>query len=337
MKKLIRALIVEDSENDAILMLRELRQGYELEFEVVGTAAQMSLALEKHWDVIISDYSMPGFDGLEALQLLQEKNLDIPFIIVSGAIGEEIAVTAMTAGASDYVMKENLKRLVPAIDRELREAEGRRERRRGEAALAHLAAIVESSTDAIVGMDLDGVVTSWNFGAEKMYGYVASEAIGRSISMVAPPVSAGEIPHIFEKIKKGERVDLYETIRVKKDGTPIDVALTISPIQNTAGEIMGISAIERDITARKRVEGERDRLITELKEALAKVKTLSGLLPICASCKKIRDDKGSWQQLETFIKARSDADFSHGMCPECMEYLYPEYMPTMKTTHSGRI
>ncbi len=330
MNKPLRALIVEDSENDAILMLRELRLAYDLEFERVASAKALCAALEKNWDVIISDYSMPGFDGFEALGLVKEKNLDVPFIIVSGAIGEEIAVNAMTAGASDYVMKGNLKRLAPAIDRELREAESRRERRRGDAAVAHLASIVESTADAIIGMDLDGTVTSWNSGAEKIYGFSANEAIGKPISIVAPPVSAGEIPHIFEKIKRDERVDGYETIRLKKDGTPIDVSLTISPIKSFSGDIIGVSAIERDITTRKRAEGERIRLIAELKEALSHVKTLSGLLPICASCKKIRDDRGYWQQVETFIKARSDADFSHGMCPDCMGKLYPEYMPSAK-------
>jgi PAS domain S-box-containing protein len=333
MNKSLRVLLVEDSENDAILILRELRQSYDPDFERIATAIEMRSALEKNWDLIISDYSMPGFNGLEAFQILQEKNLDIPFIIVSGAIGEEIAVNAMTTGVSDYVMKGNLARLVPAIDRELREAESRRERRRGEAAIAHLAAIVDSSADAIIGMSLDGTVTSWNSGAEKMYGYFAHEAVGRPISIVAPPISAGEIPHIFQKIKQGQRVDRYETIRVKKDGTPIDVSLTISPIKNSAEEIIGISAIERDITTRKRTEAERNRLIDELKHALARVKTLSGLLPICASCKKIRDDKNEWQPLETFIRARSDADFSHGMCPDCMEKLYPEYMPEIRSHH----
>ena len=330
MKKHLRALIVEDSEDDAFLLLRELRQSYELEFDRVASAGEMGVALGKTWDVVISDYSMPGFDGLEALRILQERNLDVPFIIVSGAIGEEIAVNAMTGGASDYVMKGNLARLIPAIERELREAESRCERRRGEAALIHLAAIVESTADAIIGMAWDGTVTSWNSGAEKIYGYSASEAIGQPISIVAPPVSAGEIPHIFEKIKRDERVIGYETIRMRKDGTPFDVALTISPIRNSTGELSGVSAIERDITGRKKIEAERNRLIIELKEALNNVKTLSGLLPICASCKKIRDDRGYWQQVETFIQARSDAEFSHGMCPDCMEKLYPEYIPPAK-------
>jgi PAS domain S-box-containing protein len=323
--KPIRVLIVEDSEEDALLIAHQLQTAYDLEYQRVVNASQMRVALEKYWDVIISDFSMPGFDGLDALRLLQETKLDIPFIIVSGAIGEDIAVHAMKSGASDYVMKGKLARLVPAIEREVREAEGRLERRRAEMAVAHLAAIVESSDDAIIGMALDGTVLSWNSGAERIYGYSAEEALGHRITLVAPPVSAGEIPQIFDKIKRGERMDGYETIRVKKDGTPIDVSLTISPIKNSAGKITGISAIERDITEQKRVESERKRLIEELSQALTKVKTLSGLLPICASCKKIRDDKGYWQQVETFIKARSDADFSHGICPDCMERLYPEY------------
>lgn len=324
--KPIRVLIVEDSENDALLLLRELRRAYDPQFERVATADQMRVALEKYWDVIISDFSMPGFDGLDALRLLQEAKLDIPFIIVSGAIGEDIAVHAMKAGASDYVMKGKLARLVPAIERELREAEGRQERRRGELALAHMAAIVESSDDAIIGMALDSTVLSWNFGAEKTYGYSAKEALGNRISLVAPPISAGEIPQIFARIKRGEHVDRYETIRVKKDGTPIDVSLTISPIKNSSGEIIGVSAIERDITTQKRVESERKRLIEELQDAVARIKTLHGLLPICASCKKIRDDHGDWQQIESYIKARSDADFSHGICPDCIGKLYPEYV-----------
>ncbi|MEO7298543.1 MAG: PAS domain S-box protein [Verrucomicrobiota bacterium] len=332
MKKALRVLIVEDREEDAILLLRELKQSYAPEFERVASAGELQRALGKRWDVIISDYSMPGFNGIEALQIVLGANLDIPFIIVSGAIGEEIAVNAMTNGASDYLMKGNLARLVPAVERELREAESRRERRRGEADLYHLAAIVESSADAIVGMDLDGTIRSWNLGAEKIYGYAAAEAIGRPTAMIAPPVSSGEISHILERIRKGERVDRYETIRVRKDGTPIDVSLTISPIKNSLGETIGVSAIERDITARKKTEAERNRLIEELKQALTKVNDLSGLLPICASCKKIRDDQGDWQQVETFIKARSCADFSHGMCPDCMSQWYPEYMPAVKAS-----
>jgi hypothetical protein len=116
----------------------------------------------------------------------------------------------------------------------------------------------------------------------------------------------------------------YETLRRRKDGTLINVSLTVSPIRDRTGNIIGASTIARDITSRKKAEEERERLIVELSEALAKVKTLSGLLPICSSCKKIRDDKGYWTQIESYISEHSGAEFSHGICPECARKLYPE-------------
>lgn len=130
----LRVLMVEDSEDDALLLLRELRKGgYNPIFERVYTPEAMKTALEKEaWDVVIADYVMPRFSGLEALSLLQQSGLDLPFIIVSGKIGEDIAVEAMRAGAHDYFLKGNLARLVPAIERELREAKVRHERKMGE-------------------------------------------------------------------------------------------------------------------------------------------------------------------------------------------------------------
>lgn len=131
MSQLLRVLIVEDSENDAILLLRELRHGgYEPTHVRVDTPEAMNAALEKQrWDIVLSDYVMPRFDGLRALDIMKKRGLDLPFIIISGQIGEDMAVQAMRAGAHDYIMKGNLKRLVPAINRELGEAESRKERR----------------------------------------------------------------------------------------------------------------------------------------------------------------------------------------------------------------
>ena len=134
MSKPLRLLIVEDSEDDALLMVRELRRvAYDVDFERVDTPEAMTSALaSRTWDLVIADYSMPHFNGIDALELLKESDLDIPFIFVSGAVGEDTAVAAMKSGAHDYVMKGNLRRLVPAIERELREAEVRRERKRAE-------------------------------------------------------------------------------------------------------------------------------------------------------------------------------------------------------------
>ncbi len=137
----LRVLIVEDSEDDAALLSRELRRGgYDLTYERVDTAATMIAALENQtWDIVFSDHSMPHFSGTEALAIMRERGLDLPFIFVSGTIGEDNAVAAMKVGAHDYIMKGNLKRLVPAVDRELRESKVRQERKRAEETIRHLA------------------------------------------------------------------------------------------------------------------------------------------------------------------------------------------------------
>jgi two-component system cell cycle sensor histidine kinase/response regulator CckA len=134
METTLRALILEDSETDCALLVRALRQGgYAVSHKRVDSPAAFAASLvEGAWDVVISDYSMPGFRGTEALAALREKGLDIPFIFVSGTIGEELAVEAMRVGAQDYVMKGNLARLLPAIRREIREASARQEHRRSE-------------------------------------------------------------------------------------------------------------------------------------------------------------------------------------------------------------
>lgn len=134
----LRVLFVEDSEDDTLLLVRRLRQGgYDVTFERVETREAMQAALTREsWDVVIADYSLPRFNGLDALKTYRESGLDMPFIIVSGTIGEETAVQAMKAGAHDYVRKDNTARLIPAIERELREAAERRARREAERALA---------------------------------------------------------------------------------------------------------------------------------------------------------------------------------------------------------
>ncbi|MFA6270957.1 MAG: PAS domain S-box protein, partial [Candidatus Paceibacterota bacterium] len=131
MKKILRILFIEDSEDDALLLLHHIKKGgYRVDYELIQTLVQLKTALlEKEWDLIISDYVMPHFNGLRALTYLTETSLDIPFIVVSGTIGEEVAVNMMKAGANDYLMKDNLMRLLPTIERELRDWESRAERR----------------------------------------------------------------------------------------------------------------------------------------------------------------------------------------------------------------
>jgi PAS domain S-box-containing protein len=137
------------------------------------------------------------------------------------------------------------------------------ERRKAEQINRQFAAIVASTDDTIISKTLDGVITSWNFGAEKMFGYSAAEAVGQRIPLLIPEDRLGEEPMIIAKIKRGERVSHYETVRRRKDGSLIDVSVTISPIRNSAGKIIGASKIARDITERKVAEG---KLKASLKE-----------------------------------------------------------------------
>lgn len=123
MQKKLKLLLIEDSLDDTKLLIRQIeKSGYELEYTRVETEKQLKGALEcEKWDFVISDYSLPNFTGLSAINIIKQLGVDIPIIIVSGAIGEDIAVEAMKAGAHDYIMKDNLARLSPAIERELRE------------------------------------------------------------------------------------------------------------------------------------------------------------------------------------------------------------------------
>jgi len=207
-------------------------------------------------------------------------------------------------------------------------AAGVSERRRAEQARVYLAAIVDFSEDAIIGKTLEGIVVSWNRGAERIFGYAAEEVLGRPITMLIPANRLDEEPTIIARIRGGERIEHFETVRRRKDGREVGVSLTISPIKNETGKIIGISKIARDITERQRAKAERERLLSELVDALTQVKTLHGLLPICASCKKIRTDEGYWESIETYIQQHSEASFTHGICPVCMEKLYGRKQPS---------
>jgi two-component system sensor histidine kinase UhpB len=173
----LRVLLVEDCEDDALLLARELtRGGYKPLVTRLDSPGAMSAALrDQTWDLVLADWNLPRFSALFALEMLKCNGLDLPFIIVSGTIGEEAAIAAMKAGAHDYVMKSNLGRLLPAIQRELCEADDRRARKQAEAALAageeRLKLVARATNDAIWDWDLTTQTLGWNEGFQVLFGF----------------------------------------------------------------------------------------------------------------------------------------------------------------------
>ena len=187
---------------------------------------------------------------------------------------------------------EQLKELVIFIENEMQDKQEKLEAqnqelqksndalRKAEDISSRLALIVESSDDAIVSNALDGVITSWNKGAERMFGYSENEMIGKKISILTPPGHKNEVPGLVSKIKNGEHIEHFETVRMKKDGTLVDISLSISPIKDWSGKILGASSIKRDITKQKRAEEARSLLaaIVESSDNAIIGKTLDGII-----------------------------------------------------------
>jgi PAS domain S-box-containing protein len=255
MSKVLKVLIVEDSEDDSELMLLELRRGgFVPRCQRVTSAEEMLAALkESAWEIILSDYSLPGFDAFTALQMLRSR-LDLPFVVVSGAISEEVAVELMRAGASDYVFKGNLSRLPAAVERELRESESRRIRQLAELSARQLAAVVQSSHEPIVSSTLDGIVTSWNPAAERFFGWTAQEVIGKKFSFYVPTDRLDESNGLLDQVRSGAPIERYETTRLHKGGAQSDVSVTISPVRDQEGRPVGVSEILHDISERKQAD-----------------------------------------------------------------------------------
>jgi PAS domain S-box-containing protein len=190
--------------------------------------------------------------------------------------------------------------------------------------------VVQTATDAIVLADGSGNIIAWNRAAQTIFGYREEEVLGQPLTMVMPEryrdahrqgiarLQAGGEAHVI-----GTTVELHG---IRKDGSEFPLELSIGTWQATEGPFY--SGIIRDITDRKRAEEERERLIRELQEAMAKIKVLGGLLPICATCKKIRDDKGYWKQIEEYIADHSEAQFTHGICSECARKIHPDWDET---------
>jgi PAS domain S-box-containing protein len=260
----LRVLLVEDLEDDALLLERVLRRaGYDTTSERIDTPAAMNAALDRQgWDIVIADYTLPEFDGLAALALVKERGLDLPFIIVSGSIGEDIAVGAMKAGAVDYIMKNNLSRLVPAVERELREAEVRRARKQAEESLQEhyqlMQAVFEGTSDVIYVKDREGRYVMINSAGALAFGKSPAEVIGKKDLQLVSPETASPITERDSQVLTSGKTQTHEGPLTALGETRTYLA-TKAPWRDHQGNIIGIIGIARDITERKESEAQLQR------------------------------------------------------------------------------
>ncbi len=253
----LRVLIIEDRPDDAELIAEHLRDaGLMTVWERVDSEADFVLKLNGELDVIIADYHLPQFSAPRALELLNKLDLDIPFIVVSGTIGEAAAVAVMRSGARDYVLKDSLSRLKPAVERELRAAAERKAARLARSEhLRRLASIFDSALDAVVTMDAGGQITDWNPIAETIFGWSKSEVVGRSVADTIMPkryrqahnaglrhfLATGDGPVLNQRL---------ELAALHRDGHEFPIELSISATLSGSSHIF--SAFIRDITERQR-------------------------------------------------------------------------------------
>ncbi len=252
----LKALVADDSDVDAELTVRELgRAGFEVSWRRVDTAIGMAAALASDsWDVVLSDFKMPQFSGLEALALVHDCDRDLPFILVSGAVGEDLAVEIMRAGAHDYVAKDRLFRLAPAVRRELRDAHTRRAHRRAEHELRKMALVVEQIPSVVVITDLDGQIEYVNPRFTELTGYTLDEVTGQNPRILkSGDMTPEHYKLLWETVRAGhEWRGLFQQRR--KDGTTYEEEATIRPMRDEDGGITHYLKVGEDVTARHALE-----------------------------------------------------------------------------------
>ena len=287
---MVPVLLIIDDDVRLLRALVELLQVSSIDATVeTASSAEAALALitEHDYEAIVSDIRMPHMDGFSLMGKIHERWLDIPILLMTGQGDHDLGVRALNAGAYAFISKPIdtdiflawLTRAIQVrrLSQDVQEKAGRLERqtevleeavqqrtahlqtalralKTAEHGNRHLAALVESSEDAIISKSLAGLIQTWNRGAERLYGYMAGDVIGRHISLLIPADRQIEEADILARILRGERIPPFETVRVRKDGSSVHISLSVSPIVDEGGHVIGASKIARDITERKRIE-----------------------------------------------------------------------------------
>lgn len=265
----LRVLFVEDSELDTVLMLRELeRAGFAVVWRRVDTVAAVVAALEQgSWEIMLADFSLPGFSGLDAVELVRARGLDLPCILVSGVIGEETAVAAMHAGISDYLLKDRLARLGPAVRRALRDAGERRARRQAESHLRRLYHAVEQCPAIVMITDPQGRIEYVNPRFTAVSGYALEEVCGRNPKLLkSGQTTPSEYDRLWKTISSGGEWR-GELANQTKQGRVYWEAAAISPVRDSTGRITNYVKVAEDITEQRRTEELLRKLESHLRQA----------------------------------------------------------------------
>ncbi|MEO6392277.1 MAG: PAS domain S-box protein [Pyrinomonadaceae bacterium] len=319
MRKL-RVLHIEDSERDVAIIARELASDYETVSKRVENAKGLREALaENVWDVILCDSVMSRFDALAALKLLQSTGIDIPFIVISGTVGEDFAVKAMVAGANDYLTKENLSRLVPAIERDLKDVENRRERKKAEASHRaseeRLRAIYEAEPECVKLLGNKGELLDMNPAGLAMIGADSLEQVrGKSILHVIMPEYRKAFSALNRKVFKGESGTMeFEIVDLK--GEQRWLVTHATPLLNDQGEVEALIGVTRDITEHKQAEAE----LSKSREHMARAQKVAKL--------------GSWEMdLSTMDLIWSDETYR--IFESDFDSFQPTYQGFLKFVHA---
>ncbi|HEX4946675.1 MAG TPA: response regulator [Blastocatellia bacterium] len=274
----IRTVLVVENDECTAEQMKQSLQSAGMQVRIAARVVEAVTVLHQTpFSAVLLDYNLPDGNAWRVIEAARAAEPQIPVIIMTALGNEQIAAEAVHRGAADYLIKADrfAARLPVKVQRIIKLAEA-------EKASAHLAAIIESSDDAIISTGLDGRITSWNKGAEQVYGYCAEEMIGQPVSRLTPAEQDEENAKLLSHITQGKNLAHYEAVWVRKDCTPIQVSLTVSPIRNQTDAVTGVSIIARDITRRRKIEAElqeseeRYRNLVETSQGLICTHTLDG-------------------------------------------------------------
>jgi PAS domain S-box-containing protein len=326
-------LLVEDNPDDAELLLRELGHaglGWRIEQERTVRAAVARLSDPAHGlDAVLLDLRLPDSKGPPTVASVRQAAGDLPIVVLTGGEGQDEIVEggqALQHGADDYLVKGS-RLTVSAVERAVTYAvERRRAARRLEASEARCRQLVEAATDIIYQSDPAGRFTFVNPVAVRIMGYREDELLGMHFAdLVRPDHQARVLAHYDAQFRERTPSTQLEFVALAKGGREIWIEQNVQTVLE-AGHIVAFQAVARDVSDRKAHEREREQLIAQLQTALGQVRTLSDFLPLCASCRKIKDDEdGSWHDLEQYLAKKAlGTRVTHGICPECKRAIYPQ-------------